>query len=419
MGRLEKFALENGLRVVVDTDMSTSMVSMCLAYDVGARDEDPHRTGFAHLFEHLMFGGSINIPSYDAPLERAGGTSNAYTTQDMTCFHCQVPWENLEVAFWLESDRMLSLAFTPESLEVQRSVVVQEFKQVALNAPYGDVQHLLHGLLYKEHPYQWPTLGKSVDHIEGASMEEVKAFFYSHYAPNNAALALSGHVEAAEARRLAEKWFGPIERRAVMPRNLPAEPELEAQRRQRVQRPVPCDAVFVAFPMVGLMDSRFSTYDLLSDILANGESARLNRRLREERQLFAEIDATVSGLVDPGFFLVSGVLHEGVSIAEGERAIYEELGRLQDVTVEELHKVQLKFAATRVFERLSSLSRAEAYSRYELLGGAERWDAEVGLRQEVTLGALKKVAQERFVESRSVVLEYAAGEKESENGGAE
>lgn len=408
MGRSSKFTLDNGLRVVVDTDMSSSMVSMCLAYDVGARDEDPHRTGFAHLFEHLMFGGSINIPSYDAPLERAGGTNNAYTAQDVTCFHCQVPWENLEVAFWLESDRMLSLAFTPESLEVQRRVVVQEFKQVALNAPYGDVSHLLHGMLYKVHPYQWPTLGKCVEHIEGASMEEVKAFFYSHYAPNNAALALSGHVEAAEAKRLAEKWFGPIARRAVRPRSLPSEPRIEAQRRQRVRRRVPCDAVFVAFPMVGLLDSRFATFDLLSDILSNGESARLNRRLKEERQLFAEIDATVSGFVDPGFFLVSGVLHDGVSIEEGERAIYGELERLQDVTEAELQKVQSKFVATRVFDRLSTLNRAEAYSRYELLGGAERWDAEVGLRQRVSLEALREEVQRSFLASRSVVLEYEA-----------
>lgn len=412
MGRLERFTLENGLRVVVDKDFTTSLVSMCLAYDVGARDESPSRTGFAHLFEHLMFGGSVNIPSYDAPLEMAGGVNNAFTSPDVTCFYSLVPWENLEVPFWLESDRMLSLAFTPESLTVQRSVVVEEFKQVALNAPYGDASHLLHGLLYREHPYQWPTLGKSVEHIEGARMDEVKSFFYRHYAPNNAVLSLAGHVEATEARRLAEKWFGPIARREVPERKLPSEPMLEGQRRQRVHREVPYDAVFIAFPMVALRDSRFSTFDMISDILANGESARLQRRLKEERQLFSEIDATVSGLVDPGFFLVSGVLRAGVSMEEGERAIFDELAGLQDVCAEELQKVQTKFAARRVFERLSVQNRAVAYAQNELLGGAELWDAEVAQRQAVTLEELREEARRSFVPARSVVLEYEAGIKE-------
>lgn len=411
MNRLEKFTLENGLRVVVDTDLTTSLVLMCIAYDVGARDEHPDRTGFAHLFEHLMFGGSVNIPSYDEPLEKAGGINNAFTSQDVTCFYCQVPWENLEIPFWLESDRMLSLAFTPESLEVQRRVVVEEFNQTALNTPYGDDDHLLRGLLYRVHPYQWPTLGKCVEHIEGASMEEVKSFFYRHYAPNNAVLALSGHVDAARARRLAEKWFGPIGRREVPPRALPKEPPLEGQRRLRVHRAVPYDALYVAFPMVGLRDPRFSTFDMLSDILANGESARLQRRLKEERQLFSYIDATVSGQEDPGFFLVSGRLRDGVSIEEGERAIFEELLALQDVREEELRKVQSKFAASRVFVRLSMQNRAEAYSRWELLGGAELWDGEVAQRQAVTLDVLREEAARSFVAARSAVLEYKAENK--------
>lgn len=419
MGGLKKFTLDNGLRVVVDTDLSTSMVSMCLAYDVGARDESPGRTGFAHLFEHLMFGGSVNIPSYDAPMELAGGTNNAFTSQDVTCFHCRVPHENLEVAFWLESDRMLSLAFTPESLEVQRSVVVEEFKQVALNAPYGDVSHLLHSLLYTTHPYQWPVLGKSLEHIEGATMADVKSFFYSHYSPSNAVLALSGHVEEPTARCLAERWFGPIGRRAVAPRLLPVEPLPEGARRRRVERHVPYDAVFVAFPMVGLLDRRFSTFDLISDLLSNGESARLNRRLKEERHLFAEIDATVSGLVDPGYFLVSGVLHEGVSIAEGEAAIFGEIAGLEDVTEHELEKVKSKFAATRVFDRLDTLNRAEAYSRYELLGAAELWDDEVRQRQAVTLEELRAELVRSFVMERSVVLEYAASGMEERDGRVE
>lgn len=412
MAKLEKLTLENGLRVVVDTDYTTSLVSMCIAYDVGARDEDPARTGFAHLFEHLMFGGSINIPSYDAALDKAGGINNAFTSQDVTCFYCQVPWANLEVPFWLESDRMLSLAFTPESLQVQRNVVVEEFKQTALNEPYGDSTHLLLRLLYREHPYQWPTLGKCIEHIEAATMDDVKSFFYRHYAPNNAVLALSGHVDVAQAHRLAEKWFGPIARRAVPRRALPSEPPLEGQRRLRVQRNVPYDALSIAFPMVALRDSRYATFDMLSDILANGKSARLEQRLKEERQLFSNIDATVSGLVDPGFFLVSGTLHAGVSMEEGERAIFEELAGLQDVHEEELRKVQSKFAATRVFERMNIQNRAEAYSRWELLGGAELWDAEVAQRQAVTVEELREEALRSFVPENSAVLEYQAEREE-------
>ncbi len=418
-GKLSKFTLDNGLRVVVDTDMSSSMVSMCITYDVGSRDEDPERTGFAHLFEHLMFGGSVNIPSYDEPLELAGGANNAFTTSDVTCFYNEVPWENLEVSFWLESDRMLSLAFTPESLEVQRRVVVEEFKETSLNSPYGDVSHLLRGLLYQTHPYQWPTIGKSVAHIEGASMEEVKSFFYAHYAPNSAVLALSGHVEEREARRLAEKWFGPIARRAVRKRVLPQEPEKKGQRRERVRRQVPSDAVFIAFPMVGCMDSRYPAFDIISDLLANGESARFNRRLKEKRNLFAAIDATVSGSADPGFFQVSGVLRDGVSIAEGEQAIFAEMEGLQDVKEEELLKVQSKFVATRAFDRLSSTRRAQAYSRYELLGGGELWDAEMKKWKSVTLDDVKRELRESLTRDRSVVLEYESEASGRAYGGVE
>ena len=289
MINFQKFELDNGLKVIVHQDKSTPLVAFNLLYDVGARDEDPLRTGFAHLFEHLMFGGSVNISNYDEIVEKAGGQNNAFTSNDITNYFITLPKENLEQVFRLESDRMLGLAFTSKSLEVQRSVVIEEFKQNYLNQPYGDIHLLLRPLAYKKHPYQWPTIGKEISHIENASMNEVKSFFYKHYAPNNAILVVAGDVELDQVKSLSEKWFGPIDRREHFSRNIPHEPIQTKARSLKVERDVPVDVIYKAFHMCARTHNDFFATDLISDILSRGHSSRLNNALIKEQRLFTNL----------------------------------------------------------------------------------------------------------------------------------
>ncbi|MBE9491597.1 MAG: insulinase family protein, partial [Bacteroidetes bacterium] len=255
----DKFELNNGLKVIVHQDTSTPIVAMNILYDVGARDEDPDKTGFAHLFEHLMFGGSENIPKYDVPLENAGGENNAFTNNDITNYYLTIPKQNMELAFWLESDRMLQLAFSEKSLEVQRNVVIEEFKQSYLNQPYGDIWLLLRPLAYKLHPYQWTTIGKDISHIENATRKDVKAFYRKFYNPNNAILTVAGDIEMKEIEKLAQKWFGSIESFPKHERNLPLEPKQLEQRHLRVKRNVPFDSIYKAYHMCKRTDEDYYT----------------------------------------------------------------------------------------------------------------------------------------------------------------
>ncbi|PID90629.1 MAG: peptidase M16 [Bacteroidetes bacterium] len=403
-----RFTLGNGLRVLVNEDRTTPLVSMAIVYDVGASDEDAGRTGFAHLFEHLMFGGSVNIPDFDRPLELAGGTNNAFTNQDITCFYCTVPAENIETALWLDSDRMLSLAFSDNSLEVQRKVVVEEFKQNYLNAPYGDISHLLFDLAYRVHPYRWPTIGLELAHVEEATMEQVKDFFARFYMPNNAVLAFSGNISHARAEELAEKWFGGIPAGSRPVRSLPVEPEQVEARELSVERDVPSDALFITFPMCGRMDEGYMVYDVISDILSHGESSRFNTRLVDQRGLFSSVDAVVSGSRDAGLFMISGMLSEGVSFAEAEAAVWAELAGLQDVEEEELEKVKNKYEAGVVFSELKAANRARALAEYETLGGAEYVNRRVALERAVKLDQVRSVAGATFVREKSSTLRYRA-----------
>ena len=295
--KINRHILDNGLRLVHSRDESTQMVALNILYNVGARDEHPEHTGFAHLFEHLMFGGSVNIPDYDMPLQLAGGENNAWTNNDITNYYLTVPRQNVETGFWLESDRMLSLDFSERSLEVQRGVVMEEFKQRCLNQPYGDVGHLLRPLAYQKHPYQWPTIGKDLSHVANATLEEVKAFFFRFYAPNNAILAVTGNISFEEAVELTEKWFGSVPRREVPVRNLPQEPEQTEERRLTVERNVPLDSLFMAYHMCDHRHPDYYVFDILSDVLSNGRSSRLNQHLVQEKQLFSSIDAYISGSV--------------------------------------------------------------------------------------------------------------------------
>ena len=384
------------------------MVAMNIVYDVGARDEHPDHTGFAHLFEHLMFGGSVHIPDYEPPLQHAGGENNAWTNNDITNYYLTVPAANVETGFWLESDRMLALAFSPRSLEVQRGVVMEEFKQRCLNLPYGDVGHLIRPLAYQVHPYRWPTIGKELSHIAQATLDEVEEFFYRHYAPNNAVLAVTGHISWDETRRLAEKWFGPIPRREVPLRCLPQEPIQTEERRLTVEREVPVDALYMAFHICGRDEADFYIYDALSDILSNGRSSRLTQALLLERKLFSAIDAYVSGSREPGLLHISGRLAAGVTLEQAETAVWEEPERLKEMPVDEteLEKVKNKFESTQIFGNINYLNVATNLAWFELTGKAEDIDQEVDRYRAVSAEQLQNCARRTFCRCNTNVLYY-------------
>lgn len=412
MLKINRHILANGMRLVHSQDDSTQMVALDILYNVGARDEHPEHTGFAHLFEHLMFGGSVNIPDYDAPLQLAGGENNAWTNNDITNYYLTVPRQNVEIGFWLESDRMLSLDFNERSLEVQRGVVMEELKQRCLNQPYGDVGHLLRPLAYKEHPYQWPTIGKELSHIANATLDEVKDFFFRFYAPNNAVLAVTGNISFEEAVALTEKWFGTIPRRDVPVRRLPQEPVQTEERRLTVERNVPLDALFMAFHMCERAHPDYYAFDILSDILSNGRSSRLNQHLVQEKQLFSSIDASISGSIDAGLFHISGKPSAGVSLEEAEAAVREELKILQNeaIAAQELEKVKNKFESTQIFGNINYLNVATNLAWFELNGAAEDMEKEVERYRAVTAGQLQTVAQTAFDKANGVVLKIVSSE---------
>ncbi len=379
MIKFEKFTLDNGLRVIVHEDKSTPMTVHDVMYDVGARDEAPHRTGFAHLFEHLMFGGSTNIPSYDEPLQMAGGENNAYTTNDLTNYYLQLPAENLETAFWLESDRMISLAFDENSLDVQKKVVVEEFKEHYINKPYGDVWHKMRELAYTVHPYRWMTIGKEISHIENARLQEVKDFFFKHYTPANAILTVAGNVTVDEVKRLAEKWFGDIPAGEKYIRNIPAEPKQNAARFLEVTAGVPLDALYKCWHMSSRLDKRYYAADLITEILGNGGSSRLFQRLVKEEQVFSNIQCSHLGSIDEGLLFIEGKLVKGVTMDEAEKAIGDELEKMKEGLIPdtELQKVKNKTESLIAFEDISLINRANSLATYELLGDADLMNKEL------------------------------------------
>lgn len=407
-----RFTLANGLKVLVHEDATTPMAVLNILYDVGARDEDPEKTGFAHLFEHLMFGGSVNIPSYDEPLQRVGGENNAFTSNDITNYYITLPAENVETAFWLESDRMLSLAFSEKSLETQRNVVSEEFKQRYLNQPYGDVWLKLRPLAYKQHSYRWATIGKELSHIENATMDDVKSFFKKHYTPQNAILVVGGNVKTADVKKLAEKWFEPIPAGEKYNRNLVQEdPQMEA-RKETVKANVPLNAIYMAFKMPGRLSQDYYAFDLLSDILSRGQSSRLYNSLLKEQQLFSDINAYISSSLDPGLFIVEGKLVEGVTIETAEKAIWAELEKLKTelVSEAELTKVKNKVESVLVFSEMSLLDKAMNLAYYELLGDAAILNRETEEFLKVEAEDIKRISNETFNQKSSSTLYYLTEE---------
>jgi predicted Zn-dependent peptidase len=404
----DKFTLENGLRVIVHHDKTTPVIAFNLLYDVGARDENSDKTGFAHLFEHLMFEGSVNIPNYDTPLQQAGGENNAFTNNNFTNYYITLPKENLETAFWLESDRMLELALSQEKLDIQKNVVIEEFKQRYLNQPYGDWNLLLRPLAYQKHPYQWPTIGKETAHIEQSTLQEVKDFFYKHYAPNNAILVVAGNVQTEEIKSLTKKWFGAIPRRNVPERKLPIEPLQTEARQLEVERKVPANAIYQAYHMCNRQSEDYYATDLISDILSNGKSARLNQRLIKEQKLFSSINAYITGDIDPGLFMISGNLNPGVSFEQAEQAIRNELVLLttEEADADELQKVKNKAEANLVFSEINILNKAMNLAFFELLGNASKINNETQKYQAVTTTQIKDVANQLFASTNCSTLKY-------------
>ena len=407
---VNRHTLPNGLRIVHSEMESTQMVALNVLYNVGARDEHPEHTGFAHLFEHLMFGGSVNIPDYDTHVQNAGGENNAWTNNDITNYYITLPRQNVETGFWLESDRMLSLDFNEKSLEVQRQVVIEEFKQRNLNQPYGDVGHLVRDMAYKKHSYQWPTIGKETSHIANATLDEVKDFFFRFYAPDNAILAVTGNISFEDTVALAEKWFGPIPRRNVATRNLPKEPVQTEERRQTVERNVPVDAFYMVLHKCDRLHPDYYTFDMLSDLLSSGRSCRFIQHLVLEKQIFSNIDAYISGSIDEGLFHITGKPSPGISLEEAEEAVWEELEALKTIEIDsyELEKVKNRYESEQIFNNLNYLNVATNLAFFELIGQAEDINYEVEKYRSVTSERIREVARKAFVRENCSVLYYKA-----------
>ena len=411
----QEFTLPNGLRCLVHEDFTTPLAVLNILYDVGSRDEHPGRTGFAHLFEHLMFSGSVNIPNYDEPLQKVGGENNAFTSQDITNYYLSLPAANIETGFWLESDRMLDLAFSENGLDVQRKVVVEEFKQNYLNQPYGDVWLKLKPLAYTNHPYQWNTIGKEIAHIEEASMADVRAFFRKHYAPQNAVLVVAGAVAFEEVKRLAEKWFGPIEGGPRHERQLPQEPVQTQARRAEVTAPVPLSALYKAYHTPARLDPRYHAIDLLADLLGRGKSSRLHQRLVKELELFNNVSASLTGALDPGLLVISGKLNAGVALEAADRAVEAVVAELlqAEVPATELGKVKNQAETGLVFGEIELLNRALALAIGKLLGNANLVNEEPAMLQAVTPTTIRQAAELVLRPENCSTLYYRAADAET------
>ncbi|MBK7132385.1 MAG: insulinase family protein [Bacteroidales bacterium] len=403
-----RFTLDNGLKVLVHEDRSTPLVAMNILYNVGSRDEDPGLTGLAHLFEHLMFGGSVNVPDYDLPLQMVGGDNNAFTNSDITNYYLTIPSDNIETGFWLESDRMLELDFSQKNLDTQRSVVIEEFNQRYLNQPYGDAILKIRPLAYKVHPYRWPTIGMDISHIEKVSLDQIKKFFFSHYAPNNAVLSITGNINLKKAEELTRKWFGPIEKRRLQKRNIPQEPEQRESRTLTIEKDVPSNAIYKVWHVGPRMSEDFYTLDLITDLLAGGETGRLHTRLVREKKLFSEINAYITSDIDPGLIIMQGKLMKDVDIQHAEESVNEVIESLKNENglKDEIEKVKNKFESSTVFSNTNILNKAINLSFYELLGDPDQINREVADFRKVTLEMVTATARKYFTPGNCSTLYY-------------
>jgi predicted Zn-dependent peptidase len=404
------YRLENGLRLIVHEDRSTPLVAMNILYDAGSRDEDPALTGMAHLVEHLMYCGTGNIPEYDLPLQLAGGENNAFTSNDITNYYITLPSANVETAFWLESDRMLAPGFTDRKLEIQKSVVIEEFRQRYLNQPYGDAMLLLRPLAYKIHPYRWPTIGIEPAHIERTGLEDVRRFFGRHYNPGKAILTLSGNITPARAYELALKWFGSIPAGEQHARNLPPEQEQKEERRLTAERDLPADALYKAWHMGPRSGPDFHTMDVITDLLAGGESGRLYNKLVRDLNLFSEINAFITSDLDPGLVIITGKIMKGVDIDKAEKAVDQVIQDLMETYPSdyELDKVRNRYESSSVLSNTSILNKALSLSFFELLGDASAINFEVEAYRAVSKSMIRDAANRYLNPANCSTLCYLA-----------
>lgn len=404
----QRFTLSNGTRLLVHEDATTPMAVVNVLYNVGARDEAEDNTGFAHLFEHLMFAGSKNVSSFDEALQRAGGNNNAFTTNDLTNYYEVVPATNLETALWVEADRLADLNINDKTLSVQRSVVIEEFKEHYINQPYGDASHLLRELAYKVHPYKWPTIGKELSHIEKANLDDVRAFFNRHYNSANAILVIAGGVKAADAHVLAERWFGPIPARPLMSRIYPTEPPQNEARRNEVFAPVPFDALYLSFHMADRMSPEFYTLGVIAELLGAGKSSRLYQHLVKDKQVFTGIECYLSGSVDPGQIMLEGQLYPGVTPQEAENALWHELNDLKKslVSEREMGKIRNRIEHDLATEELDLMSRSFYLAFFEMMGDAQWLNDEARKFSAVAAEDVRVLANKVFVESNASTLVY-------------
>lgn len=405
-----KTTLANGLTVVVNRDRSSKLAAVNLLYKVGARNEDPARTGFAHLFEHLMFRGTRDVPSFDEPVQMASGDNNAFTNNDYTDFYITLPTDNIETALWLESDRMEGLDITPGKLETEKKVVIEEYRQRYLNQPYGDQTMLLRALCYKVHPYRWATIGLSTDHIAAATIDEVRSFYRTHYHPSNCILSISADLDEQHMFSLAEKWFAPLSDKPFPAASLPQEPEQTTARRQEVERDVPATTVTIAYHMGGRTSAGFYVADVVSDLLSGGDSSRLYRELVRERKLLSAVNAYITGDIDPGLFVLTGQLLPGVTTEEAEEALHEQIARLQHSPVGdyELEKVRNKFEANTLFGELNVMNKAMNLGFYQMLGDAELANREIDLYRAVDKERIVDFCRRTLRKENSNTLIYKA-----------
>jgi len=406
--QFSKVILSNGLRCIINEDKTSPIVCVNVLYDVGSRDESPNKTGFAHLFEHLMFGGSINIPKYDTSLQFAGGENNAFTSPDITNYYLTIPKQNIETAFWLESDRMLAINLSQKSLDIQRKVVIEEFNQRYLNQPYGDIPLLLQSLAYTTHHYMWPTIGKNISHIKNAYLDDVEYFYSTFYNPQNAILVIAGDIDTIGTIQLAEKWFGSIDKKHSYIRNIPIEPKQTKARRLEVLNDVPLHKIVMSFPMSKRMDKQYYIYDIITDILSEGKGNRLYQSLVLKHKLFSSINAYISGSIDAGQIIITGTLLPNTDMQHAEKMIWKELKKIanQEVTEEEIKKIKNKIIVRQAFDKINILDKAMNLAYFELLGSAEMMHDEISNYMSITTKDVQETAKALFQEQYSSTLLY-------------
>jgi zinc protease len=408
MIQFERYILGNGLKLLVNTDKATPMVTLCIAYQVGTKDEHPERTGFAHLFEHLMFGGSKHAPNFDDAIQRAGGENNAFTNQDMTVYYDIMPLNNLDIALWLEADRMENLILNQRALDVQRKVVVEEFKETCLEEPYGDIWHHIGPLAYQKHPYRVPTIGEKIEHIQEASLDDVAAFFENFYCPNNAVLTISGNISGAEALAKVEQYFGHIKPGAVKRRKKVNEPKQQEKRFLEVEAAVTAPALYMIFQASERQEKDYYLDDLLSDILGDAEASLLFKKLVKGSEIFSEADAYITGTIEQGLFIIEGKLHDHQSFEKAETAIWELLNQLSENPLGEdaLQRLQNRIEHNLAFAEVTAFNKALSLSYYEILGDAALINEEGERYQEISIEDLQDRAKRLFQTENLSVIHY-------------